>query len=265
MDTSITIVNISINRFILLYLFIGFVLLIYNYLKLSIFKDLLIAVCRMTVQLIIAGFILLYIFDINSFWLVILVFTFMSCFATHTILRRAHMRIPKYFFKIFIPVFLNGLFMSFFFLYIIVHPEPWYDARYFIPITGMALGNSMNACALAIDRFLDSIKNNLKEIETILVLGGTQYESIKKFYSNSIKSACIPIITNMSGIGLVFLPGLLTGQILSGVNPLIAIKYQIAIMIIIVSSITFTSIFTLFVTFKSIFDTRDRLKYELID
>lgn len=263
MDKSI--LDISVNSLLLLYAVAGFILLAYYYLKLNLFKELLTALLRMTIQLTIAGFILVYIFNINSFWLILLVFVFMASFASHTIIKKAKISISGFLPKIFITVFLNGALITSFFLYVIVHPEPWYDARYFIPIAGMALGNSMNACALALDRFIDSIKNNPKHVETMLVLGGTKYEAVKSFFKSSIRSACLPIITNMSGIGLVFLPGMMSGQILSGTDPVIAVRYQIAIMIIIASSVTFASFFSLFFAYKSVFDSRDRLIGELFE
>ncbi|MEC9491709.1 ABC transporter permease [Flexistipes sp.] len=260
-----SILDISVSSLLILYAMAGFVLLVYHYLKLNLFKELLTALLRMTLQLTIAGFILVYIFNINSFWLILIVFIFMASFAGHTILKKSKLAIPGFFPKIFITVFLNGAVITSFFLYVIVQPDPWYDARYFIPIAGMALGNSMNACALALDRFFDSIKNNPKYVETILVLGGTKFESVKSFFSNSIRSACLPIITNMSGVGLVFLPGMMTGQILSGTDPVVAVKYQIAIMIIITASVTFASLFSLFFAYKSVFDSEDRLKGELFE
>ncbi len=260
-----SILDISVNSLLILYVVTGFILLIYQYMKLDLVKDLLISLMRMTLQLTVAGFILVYIFNINSFWLILIVFIFMASFAAQTILKKSQLVIPRFFPKIFITVFFNGSIITSFFLYVIVQPDPWYDARYFIPIAGMALGNSMNACALALDRFFDSIKNNPKHVETILVLGGTKFESVKSFFSNAIRSACLPIITNMSGVGLVFLPGMMTGQILSGTNPVVAVKYQIAIMIIITVSVTFASLFSLFFAYKSVFDSRDRLKGELFE
>jgi len=260
-----SILDISITSLITLYALAGLILAIYHYLKLHLFKDLFIALARMTLQLSIAGFILIYIFRLNSFWLILLVFVFMAVFASHTIYKKSAIPIPNFYPKIFITVFLNGFLITAFFLYIIVGTDPWYDARYFIPIAGMALGNSMSACALALDRFLEAIKTNPKHVETILALGGTTFESVKSFFANAIRSACLPIITNMSGVGLVFLPGMMTGQILSGTDPFVAVKYQIAIMIIITASITFASLFSLFFAYKSVFDSKDRLKGDFFE
>lgn len=260
-----SILDISLTSLMIIYFLAGFVLFIYNFLRLNLFRDFLIAIARMTLQLSVAGFVLIYVFKLNSFWLILIVFILMAGFASHTIYKKSGIGVPDFLPKIFITVFLNGFLITSFFLYIIVRPEPWYDARYFIPIAGMALGNSMNACALALDRFFDYIKSNPKNVETVLALGGTKFESVKVFFANSIRSACLPIITNMSGVGLVFLPGMMTGQILSGTDPAVAVRYQIAIMIIITSSVTFASLFALFFAYKSVFDSGDFLKGELFE
>ncbi|UOD35284.1 iron export ABC transporter permease subunit FetB [Deferribacteraceae bacterium V6Fe1] len=259
------IVDISLMSMIVVY-FLAFILfLILKKIKSGNEKNFLKALTRMSVQLIIVGYVLKYIFAVNSLIIIIIIYLFMSSFATYTIVSKVNFKIKHQFAIVFFPIFLIGLLLTIFFLLFIAKTSPWYDARYFIPIAGMVLGNSMNACALSIERLVSEIKTNILKIETLISVGATPFESVSDEIFKSIRAASLPIITNMSGIGVVFLPGLMTGQILSGTDPIISIKYQIAIMICIVSSLSFSSIAIIFLTYKNFFTIRGQLKKEIID
>lgn len=149
---------------------------------------------------------------------------------------------------------IGSLIVLLFFVLVVIHPEPLLSARYLIPVYGMILGNSMNANILAIERFYNSIKKEKREYLSFLALGGSEAESSHSFFVNAYRAALMPLIATMSAMGLVSLPGMMTGQILGGNLPMDAIKYQIGIMIMIFSSVSISSVLLLLMLRKKFFD-----------
>lgn len=254
------IIDINSTGLMIIYFLVFINLILVEILKFRLFKQFLIAITRMSIQLFIAGFILKYIFQLNTFHIIILVFLVMALFASNIILKKAKVPVKNLFFYIFLSITLVTLFIGFIFIKIIIGLTPWYEARYFIPLMGMILGNSMNGCALAIERFYSQIKNQQKEVESLLCLGASTFEAVKEIIINSLKAASLPYITSMSGIGLVFLPGMMTGQILSGINPIVAVKYQLSIMIVIFTSVIFSSLLVVLFSYKIFFDKYGKIK-----
>lgn len=251
--------DISILSLLFCYGLAGIIIVIFHILKIGLTKDLLISVGRMTIQLIIASYILKYIFSINSVYLILMIFLFMSGFASNIIYSKLQIKIKKMRYILFTIVFFVSLLLTLFLLILVTDATPWYDAKFFIPIAGMILGNSMNACVLALDRFGSDIYDNRKKVETMLTMGATPYEASSYYMKKAMKNAAIPFITSMSGIGIVFIPGMMTGQLLSGTDPMIALKYQIAIMMAIASSVVFTSLISLYFLHTMMFDKQYRL------
>ena len=225
----------------------------------------LVALLRMTVQLAMAGFLLRFIFKLNTLGVVMLVYFVMSIFASHTVMTRVNAKIKNLFLKLFIPISISGILSLLFFQFFLSKTGLWYEARYFIPLSGMFLGNSMNACAICIDRFVSEIKNNINKIEVLISLGANPFEAIQKPFRKAIYAASIPIITNMSGIGVVFLPGLMTGQILSGADPVVSVKYQISVMVLILLSLTVASVSVLFFSYKDFFNKEGLLDKQILE
>lgn len=257
---SITLTSMAYLYIIGIALFFGI-----KVLKIGHHRQYFTALLRMTVQLTTAGFLLKFIFNINTLSMIMLIYGFMGIFASYTVVSRVDVKIKNLFIKVFIPIFFSGILSLLFFQFFLSKTEPWYDAKYFIPLAGMFLGNSMNACAVCLDRFVSEIKNNISRIETLINLGATPFESIRRPLRKSIYAASIPIITNMSGIGIVFLPGLMTGQILSGANPIDSVKYQISIMILILFSLTVASVSVLFLSYKDFFDKEGNLDKKILE
>ncbi|AHF98093.1 hypothetical protein DESACE_07130 [Desulfurella acetivorans A63] len=112
-----------------------------------------------------------------------------------------------------------------------------FEARYFIPLAGMIVGNSMNSTTIAIERFFSEIHQNKQYIEELLSLGATAREATIEFKQRAFRSSLMPQLASVSAMGIVSLPGMMTGQILSGVNPIEAVKYQMIILIAINTAI----------------------------
>lgn len=123
---------------------------------------------------------------------------------------------------------------------LVIRPDPWYEPQYLIPLAGIILGNSMSAAALAGERLVSSLNTHQLAIETHLSLGATPQQAVAKYRKEAIKASLIPTINQMMVVGIVTLPGIITGQLLSGVSPLDAASYQILIMF----TIAFTNLMT---------------------
>ena len=115
-------------------------------------------------------------------------------------------------------------------LVVVVRPEPWYRAQYAIPLLGMILANTLNGISLGLNRFIREMTDRRAEIDTLLALGATRWEAARAAVQESIRTGMIPTINAMMIMGIVSLPGMMTGQLLSGVDPMQAISYQIIIM-----------------------------------
>jgi putative ABC transport system permease protein len=252
-------VDISLWSMLICYLMAAGIVTLFMRLRLDLTRDLLISLVRMTVQLVAASLVLKYLFALNNVAVILLLFAAMSGFAANLIIKRSKTAHAGVFPKLMAVVFVVGLLVTGVFVLLIARLDPWYEARYFIPLSGMILGNSMNGCTLALDRFFNAFKEDRKGAETMLALGATPFEVSLRHIRGALRSGALPFVTNMSGMGIVFIPGLMTGQLLSGTPPLIAVKYQIAIMISIACSVVLTSFLTLLITYPSLFDRHKRL------
>lgn len=113
---------------------------------------------------------------------------------------------------------------------LIVRPHPWYAPQVVIPLTGMMLGNTVSALALAMSRFFESMRERYEEVGTLLALGATPWEAARPSIMSSIRLGMLPTIANLASAGIVTIPGMMSGQIIAGGNPLDAARYQFVIL-----------------------------------
>ena len=258
MDNS-QLYNISIVSMILTYFLASILILLHMLFKTGLAKDFFTSLVKMSVQLLAAGYILTYIFQFNLFYLTTLIYVFMSLFASRIIYKKAKITItPMLYFTMLIVAFVDFIILLGFLL-LIAKPNPFYDAQYLIPIAGMILGNTMNGAVLALNHYFNRISNDKKIIEAYLSCGATAFESSRFLLIDALKVAILPTLANMSGIGVVSLPGMMTGQILSGIDPIIAVKYQISIMVAINSGVTYVSLLLLLISIKVTFNKYGQL------
>jgi len=223
-------------------------------------KELLVATIRMTLQLTLTGYVLVYLFESMNPFYTILVIIVMEVFAIYNIYQRSNMKLSKKIKKIIaLSMAIGTLTSIIYFLLIVVNISPWYDPRYFIPISGMLIGNSMTGITLGVTRLVDGMRSKKHIVETALMLGATPKMAAKTIIDDAFDSAILPTINAMVGIGIVFLPGMMTGQILSGTSPITAIKYQMAIMLGILGSVTFTTILFIQLGYRTFFNEAEQL------
>ncbi len=118
-----------------------------------------------------------------------------------------------------ISMFAGTVFTLFFFLILVIGLSPWYYPRYFIPIAGMLIGNSMTGISLGVEHLVNQIKKNPEKIEAALMLGASPQQATRQVANQAFYNAILPTVNSMIGMGIIFLPGMMTGQILSGVSP----------------------------------------------
>ncbi|MDD4518958.1 MAG: ABC transporter permease, partial [Limnochordia bacterium] len=137
--------------------------------------------------------------------------------------------------------------------------HPWYLPQYFIPISGMIVGNSMTGAVLGTERMIRGFQQQRDLLEAALMLGATPYAASKHITNEAFLAAITPTVNSMIGMGIVSLPGMMTGQILSGTPPLTAIRYQIAIMLVILGSVSLTVYLLMWTGYKVFFNERAQL------
>ncbi|ABR47765.1 conserved hypothetical protein 245 [Alkaliphilus metalliredigens QYMF] len=242
------------------YVFIIILLFIVRARGISREKEILISTVRMTIQLILTGYILVYLFDnINPLYTIIVI-VLMEIFAIYNIFKRTKTKLSKSLKKIIAISMLFGTLSSLiYFIFVVINVSPWYDPRYFIPIAGMLIGNSMTGISLGVARLVDGMHSQRHLVESSLMLGATPKMAAKEIVDNAFDSAILPTINSMVGMGIVFLPGMMTGQILSGTSPVTAIHYQIAIMLGILGSVALSVILFVQLGYKTFFNEESQL------
>lgn len=204
-------------------------------LQLGLSKQIVIAAIRMVVQLILIGLVLKTLFTLKSPWLILLVVVVMVGFAGYEI----HARQSRHFRGMWswslgaISMALAAILVTVLALGTAVRPDPWYHPQYAIPLLGMVLGNTMTGVSLGLERLMSSAKQNRSAIEARLLTGATISIALKGCVREAMRAGMIPTINAMAATGLVALPGMMTGQILAGVDPVDAVKYQLLIMFLI--------------------------------
>jgi putative ABC transport system permease protein len=200
--------------------------------KIGLEWQLAIAAGRTTIQLILVGYILAVVFDprAKNPWLVVAVLTIMLTIASIVASNRISKKIPQLRFLVWGAIFLSSALTLTYTNLIIIQPQVWYEPQYLIPLAGIVIGNAMNGAALAGERLVSTVNASQLEIETHLSLGATPQQAVAKYRQEAVKAALIPTLNTMMVIGVVTLPGTITGQLLSGIQPLDAAAYQILIM-----------------------------------
>ncbi|OHB69316.1 MAG: iron export ABC transporter permease subunit FetB, partial [Planctomycetes bacterium RBG_13_63_9] len=135
----------------------------------------------------------------------------------------------------------------------IVQVQPWYRPQYAIPLLGMILGNTLNGISLGLDRLGEELTAKRDQVETLLALGATRWEAAREPIQQAIRTGMIPIINSMMVVGLVSLPGMMTGQLLAGAEPLGAVKYQIIIMFLIAAGTSLGTVSVVLLGYRRLF------------
>ncbi len=232
--------------------------------RLGLERDLVIATARTFLQLFVVGYFLIYLFAWDRWEFVLLTLIVMLSAASWIAVGRLKQPLPGARWIAMASLVVGSAITLAFVTQVIIQVEPWYDPRYLIPIGGMILGNAMTGAALAGERFQGELRNRVEEVETLLALGFSGMEATRDLYRSALRAAMIPAINAMLAVGIVQLPGMMTGQILSGTSPLIAVKYQVVVMLMITCAVALSAFLFLHLVVKRYLTPAHQLRRQLI-
>eukprot|EP01061_Rhynchopus_euleeides_P010842 TRINITY_DN2041_c0_g5_i1.p2 TRINITY_DN2041_c0_g5~~TRINITY_DN2041_c0_g5_i1.p2 ORF type:complete len:426 (+),score=157.79 TRINITY_DN2041_c0_g5_i1:46-1278(+) len=257
-------VKLSLSRTLLSGVVMIMVATVSYFLELGITAEILTAYVRCAGQLALLGFILTPILTTTSAFVVLCVMVAMLSIASIEVVSRLETTFPHATATVFACMGLGvGLNLLICLLFLEVHPiwAPFYA----VPIWGMALGNSLTAVALALQNTVRSLAGDgLKDVESLLVHGASKWEATRFLVVEAVKKGLVPTINQMNVIGVVSLPGMVTGQLLGGASATQACYYQMLIMFIIAGSCCFSVLFTMVVTITLLTDDACRVRTDML-
>lgn len=257
--------DINIFGMVIVYGLLLIPLFIFMKFRVNLIRKLIVGILRMTAQLFLVGLYLGYMFELNNIYANILWLCVMLLIANRHILKSSNLLVVPLLPITILSTFLGLAVVLLPFILLVIKPSPIYDARYLIPIGGMILGNFLSVNIVSFTAYISSLKNSRQELESYFCMGATLSEATRPFMQDAMKRAITPTITTITTLGLVSLPGMMTGQLLGGSFPMTAIKYQIAIMIAILVAATISVTMNLLLITTKVFDRRGNLKEILID
>ena len=209
-------------------------------LRLGLEHRLFMAAVRTVVQLLLIGLVLKWIFAHDAWYLIVAMLSVMTLIAGVAAVRRTGRRYRGMVLDSIVSMWASSWLMGAVALYGIVQVDRWYSppAQYAIPLLGMILGNTLNGIALGLDRLGEELATKRDQVDTLLALGATRWEASRDAIQQAVRTGMIPTINTMMVVGLVSLPGMMTGQLLAGMDPMDAVKYQIVIMFLIAAGTT---------------------------
>ncbi len=233
---------------------------IFLYYKIKLVKDLIVSMIRMVLQLMLVAVYLEWIFNLNNAWINTLWVLVMLIVSAGTLIYRVKLNWKIFFIPFILAGVFTMLFIDTFFIGLIIRPEYFFDARYLVPISGMVLGNSLNHNVVGLSTFFDGLTEKKELYYFVLTNSGSRQNAVKPFIREAIIKSLNPLLATMSVIGLISLPGMMTGQILGGSSPAIAIKYQIMIMVAILVGSALMLTLSIWFSKMVIFDDYGNLK-----
>jgi len=228
--------------------------------KLGLERRLLIASVRTVLQLFILGYSLKIIFGLDSPWVLLPLALFMVGAAARAAIKRSTYTFKGVTGLSFLTLAACGTITTFTVTGAVLKVDPWYSLPHVIPFLGMILGNSLTGISLAVDSILESLKEKSNIIEMELSLGATRWEAARDVLAQGIRRGMIPTINSMVVAGIVFIPGMMTGQVLAGVNPVEAAKYQIVVMFMLTAATASGCIVIALLTYKTLFNANHQLE-----
>jgi len=228
--------------------------------RLGLTKDLAVGTVRSVLQLSISGYVVLFLFkkDFPPFTCAFLLV--MVGFAGWTALRKCTCRKATVYPITAASIFGASALTLAYLLLLVVRPARWSDPQYLIPLAGMIIGNAMNGTALALERLQSEVRQTRSAIEVRLSLGASRLQAVAEAVRKSVGAALIPPINAMMVVGLVFLPGMMTGQILAGTNPVIAARYQIIVMFMLPAATSLSVMLAVYLYVPLMFTRAHQLK-----
>lgn len=233
-------------------------------LQLNLERQLIIATVRMIVQLLLVGLVLTTLFSLVSPVWTALAALAMVLFAGREVMARQERRFQGF--------WAYGLgtgcmlvaasLVTIFALLTQLQADPWYHPRYTLPLLGMILGNMMTGISLGLDTLTTGLVRDRAAVEAQLMLGANRREATTPVMRTALRSALMPVVNSMAATGLVSLPGMMTGQILAGIQPVEAVKYQLLVMFLIAGATGLGAVAAVLSGGYRLTDNRHRLRLD---
>lgn len=227
--------------------------------RLGLTRDLLIGTVRMTVQLALVGLVLEWIFQTSQPLLILLMAVIMASLAGVAAVQRTSRRFPGVWWNSLVVISSSAFLVTGAAVTGILKVAPWYDPQYLIPLLGMVLGNALTGISLGLDRMLEGCVRNRNWIETMLSHGATRWEAAHEEIRQALRTGMIPTVNAMMIMGIVSLPGMMTGQILAGAAPMDAVRYQMVIMFMIAACTALATLGVVLLAWHTLFSKDHRL------
>jgi UDP-glucose/iron transport system permease protein len=208
--------------------------------RLGLEGPLLLGAARAFLQLSLVGYVLGWVFHAQGWYWTLLFLSVMAAVAVHTAADRQKRRLPGLLALMALSIAGGSFIVLAVVIGLVVRPPRWYDPQYVIPLAGMILGNSLTGASLAVERLTAEIRARRLEIEAALSLGATARQAADHAVRAAVNAALVPTINAMMIVGVVQLPGMMTGQILAGAPPLQAVRYQVVVMYMLAAAAALT-------------------------
>jgi putative ABC transport system permease protein len=234
-------------------------------LRLGMERTLAWASVRTVLQLLLIGWVLEWVFAVDRWYVVAGLLTLMTVVAGVTAGQRNKRRFPGIWFNTIVSLWSATWLVTAYGLAVVVHETPaWYQPQYAIPLMGMVLGNSLNGTSIGLNSLTDTLVAQRDQVEMSLALGASRWEAARMPIQHAVRTGMIPIVNSMMVVGIVSLPGMMTGQLLSGTNPMAAVKYQIVIMFLIASATALCTVGVVLLSFYRLFSADHQFLFRQI-
>ena len=252
------VVVLDIKQFALVYVLLLIVLFIMKKCKINQTKLLLVASVRMTIQLVLAGLVLTYVFQNPHPLFTVAYLIIMTCFSINMALSKNCQINKKFQWIVGLSLGGAGFAIISFFIVVVIGVD-LFDPQYTIPIGGMIMGNAMKGVSLGLKTFNENTRAQRNQIDTLINMGVTPQKALMPFVNQAIETATLPTLISMLSMGIISLPGMMSGQMIAGTLPMTAILYQIAINIAI-TTVTCLAVFcSLYFGFKTLYNKRNQI------
>ncbi|HEX7124879.1 MAG TPA: iron export ABC transporter permease subunit FetB [Thermodesulfobacteriota bacterium] len=210
--------------------------------RLGLERDLAVGTLRAILQLYLVGFVLTWVFARAYWWWVLLILAVMAGIATRAAVARLKKPPPGAHAVAALALSLSTAGILVYVIGVVVQVRPWWTPQYLIPIGGMILGNAMTSASLAGDRLQADLRNRAAEVEARLALGFSGREAVQPMVRAALGAAMLPTVNGMMTVGVVQLPGMMTGQVLAGASPLVAVEYQLVVVVMLAAATAIASL-----------------------
>ncbi|SIT43410.1 conserved membrane hypothetical protein [Paraburkholderia piptadeniae] len=227
-------------------------------LKLDLERKLAWAAVRTVVQLLAIGYVLAWVFAYGRWYVVLPLMIVMTLIAGFAGAGRGSRTYAGQRADSIMSIWASAWLVAAIALFAVIRIRPWYEPQYAIPILGMILGNTLTGVSLGIERMTEELTARRDRVDMALALGATRWEAAQGPARQAVRAGMIPTLNQMAVVGVVSLPGMMTGQVLAGQSPLQAVRYQIVIMFLIAASSALGTVGAVLLTYRRLFSHEHR-------